>query len=168
MREEIREDIAQLESDIEVLEEKIRSKISNRATALARAQARIFLERIFDPYMSGVCNVWGVTPEEGLRIMIEEGTNLGMKAKENPAALADLLNQPEIQIVVGLVSPLRDVSEDWIKEKSEILYSVMRDIRPELAVVIAGTPGGTDWFYDSLTGLWKILFGVPQLNIQTP
>lgn len=118
--------------------------------------------------MNGVCKVWGVSPEEGLRLLIKEETTFGSIAKNNPEALAELLNQPEIQIIVDIASPLRDVSDEWIKEKMDILFEVMGDIRPELARIIAETPGGTEWFSDSLTGLKDILFAKPRLNIETP
>ena len=154
-----------MESDIGELEEKIKNKTSEKATALARMQARIFLENIFAPYMDGLCRVWGVSPEEGLRILIKDEATFGKIAAENPEALAELMNQPAIKVIVGIASPLRDVSDDWIKEKIDILFEVMMDIRPELARGIADTPGGTEWFYDSLTGLRKVLFGKPKLNI---
>ena len=154
-----------MEFDIGELEEKIKNKTSEKATALARMQARIFLENIFAPYMDGLCRVWGVSPEEGLRILIKDEATFGKIAAENPEALAELMNQPAIKIIVGIASPLRDVSDDWVKEKTDILFEVMMDIRPELARGIADTPGGTEWFYDSLTGLRKVLFGKPQLKI---
>ena len=153
-----------MESDIEELEEKIKNKTSEKATALARMQARIFLENIFAPYMDGICRVWGVSPEEGLSILIKDEATFGKIAADNPEALAELMNQPAIKVIVGIASPLRDVSDDWIKEKIDILFEVMMDIRPELARGIADTPGGTEWFYDSLTGLRNILFGKPQLK----
>lgn len=127
-------------------------------------QARIFLERIFAPYMVGICKAWGVSPEEGLRTLIEEEATFGKIAAENPEALTELMNQPQIKIIVAIASPLRDVSDDWIKEKMDILLDVMVEIRPKLARGIIETPGGTEWFYDSLTGLRKILFGKPQLK----
>lgn len=127
-------------------------------------QARIFLERIFAPYMDGVCSAWGVSPEEGLQTLIKEEAPLGKVAADNPEALAELTNQPEIKVLVAIASPLRDVSDDWINEKTDILFEVMADIRPELARGIADTPGGREWFYDSLTGLRNILFGKPQFK----
>jgi len=162
--ETLRKQIQELESDIEGLEEKIRVKASNKATALARMQARIFLERIFAPYIDGVCSAWGVSPEDGLQTLIKEDATFGKIAADNPEALAELTNQPEIKVLFAIASPLRDVSDDWIKEKTDILFEVMVDIRPELARGIADTPGGTEWFYDSLTGLRNILFGKPQLK----
>lgn len=157
-----------MESEIETLEEKIKAKASKKATTLARMQARLFLEKIFEPYMTGVCKAWGVSPEEGLRLLIEEKTTFDSIAKNNPAALAELLNQPEIQLIVDIASPLRDVSEAWVQEKTEILFDVMVDIRPELARVIVETEGGKEWFYQSLTGLRNVLFDKPTLNIETP
>jgi len=164
----MRKDIGILESDIEALEEKIKSKASEKATALARMQSQLFLERIFEPYMLGVCKVWGVSPEEGLRRLIKNKKTFGMIAKNNPEALAELMNQPEIQVIVAIASPLKNVSDDWIQEKMDILFDVMVDIRPELARIIVETPGGSEWFSASLTGLKDILFGKPQLNIETP
>ena len=165
MMENLRREIQNLETDIANLEEKISAKASEKATALARMQARIFLERIFEPYMDGLCDTWGVSPEEGLRILIKEEATFDKIAADNPEALAELMNQPEIKIVVAIASPLRDVSDDWINEKMDILFDVMVDIRPELARIIADTPEGKEWFYDSLTGLRNILFGRPQINI---
>ncbi len=129
-------------------------------------QARIFLESIFAPYMDGICKVWGVSPEEGLRILIKEEATFDKIAEENPEALAELMNQPQIKVIVAIASPLKDVSDDWIKEKMDILFDVMVEIRPKLARGIIETPGGTEWFSDSLTGLRKTLFGKPQLKIQ--
>ncbi|GAH29406.1 unnamed protein product, partial [marine sediment metagenome] len=65
--ETLRKQIQELESDITGLEEKIRTKKAEKATATAQVQARIFLERIFAPYMEGLCDVWGMSPEEGIR-----------------------------------------------------------------------------------------------------
>jgi len=165
MMENLRREIQNLETDIANLEERISAKASEKATALARMQARIFLEMIFEPYMDGLCDTWGVSPEEGLRILIKEEATFDKIAADNPEALAELMNQPEIKIVVAIASPLRDVSDDWINEKMDILFDVMVDIRPELARIIADTPEGKEWFYDSLTGLRNILFGRPQINI---
>jgi len=165
--ENLRKQIQELETDIEGLEETIRAKASDKATALARMQARIFLERIFSPYMDGICSSWGVSPEEGLQTLIKEDATFGKIAAENPKALAELTNQPEIKVLVAIASPLRDVSDEWIKEKTDILFDVMVDIRPELARGIAETPGGTEWFYDSLTGLRNVLFGRTQLNLES-
>ena len=166
MLENLRREIQNLETDIAKLEEKISAKASEKATALARMQARIFLERIFEPYMDGLCRVWGVSPEEGLRILIKEEATFDKIAADNPDALSELMNQPEIKILVAIASPLRDVSDDWINEKMDILFDVMVDIRPELARIIADTPEGKEWFYDSLTGLRNILFGKPQLKYE--
>ena len=166
MLETLRKQIQELEAYNEGLEEKIRAKASDKATALARMQARIFLERIFAPYMDGVCSAWGVSPEEGLQILIKEEATFGKIAKDNPKELEKFKNEPPIKVVLKALSPLRDVSDDWIKEKSDILFDVMVNIRPELARGISDTPGGTEWFYDSLTGLRNILFGKPQLNIE--
>ena len=130
-------------------------------------QARIFLENIFAPYMNGICQEWGVSPEEALQILIKEEATFGKIAEDNPAALAELTNQPEIKVIVAIASPLKDVSDEWIEEKMDILFDVMVNIRPELARGIANTPGGTEWFYDSLTGLRNILFGKPQLKIDS-
>ncbi|GAG55812.1 unnamed protein product [marine sediment metagenome] len=157
-----------MESDIETLEEKIKADASEKATALARMQSKLFLERIFDPYMHGVCKVWGVRPEVGLRLLIEEKTTFGTIAKNNPEALAELISQPEIQVIVAIASPLRDVSDEWIQEKMDILFDVMVDIRPELARVIVETPGGSEWFSNSLKGLRNVLFGKPTLYRETP
>jgi len=70
--ETLRKQIKELESEIADLEEKIRTKKAEKTTIAAQVQARIFLERVFAPYMDGVCDVWGISPEEGLRILIEE------------------------------------------------------------------------------------------------
>ncbi len=130
-------------------------------------QARIFLEGIFAPYMDGICKAWGVTPEEGLQILIKDEATFDKIAADNPAALKELMNQPAIKAIVAIAGPLKDVSEEWIQEKTEILFEVMMDIRPELARGIADTPGGSEWFTNSMIGLRDILFGVgkPQLNI---
>ncbi len=124
-------------------------------------QARLFLESIFAPYIDGICKVWSVSPEEGLRLLIEEGTTFDMIAKNNPEALAELMNQPEIQVIATIAKPLGDMSDKWIKKKTEVLLEVMKEIRPSLASTITETPGGMDWFSASLTGLKDILFGKP-------
>ncbi|GAH95965.1 unnamed protein product [marine sediment metagenome] len=164
MLESLRKQIKELESDIAGLEERISAKASEKATALARMQARIFLEKIFEPYMDGLCDTWGVSPEEGLRILIKEEATLGKIAKDNPAALKELLNQREIKIVVDIASPLKDVTNEWVNEKMDILFAVTVELRPELARIIAETPGGREWFSDSLTSLRDILFGIPKLD----
>ena len=162
--ESLRTQVKELEADIEGLEEKLRISESTEATRLARAQARIFLERVFAPYMDGICQEWGVSPEEALRILINTESNLGKIAKNNPEALKELMNQPAIKAIVAIAGPLKDVSEAWIDEKTGVLFEVMVEIRPNLARGIAETPGGTQWFHDSLTGLRDILFSTPKLD----
>ncbi len=166
--ETLRKEIQELESDIEDLEKKIKTKVSDKATALARGQARIFLERIFAPYMDGLCDTWGVSPEEGLHILITKNVSLDKIANDNPEALNEFLSQPEFRVITSITRPLGNVSDDWIKDKMTVLLSVMEDIRPELANTLITTPGGQTWFYESLTGLRDILFSKPQLNIETP
>ena len=163
----MRKDIGLLESDIEALEEKIKANASEKTTALARMQSKLFLEKIFAPYMDGVCKVWGVSPEEGLRLLIEEETTFGNIAKNNPEALAELINQPEIQVIVAIASPLKDVTDEWIQEKMGILFEVMVELRPDLARIIVETPGGAEWFSNSLKGLRNVLFGKPTLYTET-
>ena len=100
----------------------------------------------------------GETPEDGLLRLINEGTTFATLAQENPKALAQFLSQPEVKVILAIASPLRDVTDDWIKDKMDILFEVMLDIRPELASIIVETSGGEQWFYDSLTGLREVLF----------
>jgi len=166
--ETLRKQIQELESDIAGLEEKIRIKNAKKATAAAQVQARIFLESIFAPYMDGLCDIWGLSPEEGLRVLIKENASLDKIANDNQEALKEFLSQPEIRVIAAVARPLGEVSEEWIKEKTGILIEVMEKIRPELANVIITTPGGQKWFLDSLTGLRNILFGKPQINIEKP
>ena len=161
MVESLRRQIRELEADIEELEEKIRLKKSEKATVAAQVQARIFLERIFAPYMDGVCQEWGISPEEALQILIKEEATLGKIAKDNPEALAELASKPEIRVITAVARPLGNVSDEWIKDKMSVLLEVMVKIRPELANELITTPGGQKWFYDSLVGLRDILFGKP-------
>jgi len=162
--EALRREIQELESDIAELEEKIKAKTSDKTTALARVQARIFLERIFAPYMDGLCDTWGMSPEEGLRMLITENVSLDRIAKDNHEALDEFLSQPEFKVITSVTKPLGNVSDDWIKDKMTVLLEVMEDVRPELANAIITTPGGQTWFYDSLVGLRNILFSKPQLK----
>lgn len=167
MLETQREEIIQsLRADIAELEEKIKIKIKKEATEAAQVQARLFLEGIFAPYVDGVCQEWGVSPEEALRILIDDESTLGKIAMYNPGALAELVSQPEIRDMVALAKPLGNVSDEWIKEKMTVLLEVMWKIRPSMANAITTTPGGIEWFYDSLVGLRNIMFGEPQLNIE--
>ena len=162
--ETLRKEIQELESDIAGLEEKIKAKTSDKATALARIQARIFLERIFAPYMDGLCDTWGMSPEEGLRMLITDNVSLDKIANDNNEALDEFLSQPEFKVITSVTKPLGNVSDDWIKDKMTVLIEVMEDVRPELANAIITTPGGQTWFYDSLVGLRNILFSKPQLK----
>ena len=166
--ESLRTQIKELEADIEVLEEKIQAKKTKKATAAAQVQARIFLERIFAPYMDGVCQELSVSPEEALRILINDESTLGKIAHDNPEALAELVNQPGVKVITAIAvhGGLGNVSEEWIEQKMTLLLEVMRKIRPSLANVIITTPGGQKWFYDSLIGLRDTLFGMPQLKIE--
>ena len=161
--ERLRKQIQELEVDIEELEEKIKTKEKKKATLAATVQARIFLERIFAPYIDGVCQEWGVRPEEALRILIDDESTLGKIAKDNPEALAELVSQPEVRVMIAVARPLGNVSDDWINDKTNVLLEVMGKIRPSMANAIKTTPGGTEWFYDSLVGLRNTLFGMPQL-----
>ena len=159
--ETLRKQIQELETDIAGLEEKIRTKKAEKATAAAQIQARIFLERIFAPYMDGLCDVWGLSPEEGLSVLIKENVSLDRIANDNREALAEFLSQPEVRVITAVASPLGNVPDEGIKNKMTVLLEVMRKIRPELANVIINTQGGQKWFYDSLIGLRNILFGRP-------
>jgi len=162
--ETLRKEIQELESDIAGLEEKIKAKTSDKTTALARVQARIFLERIFAPYMDGLCDTWGASPEEGLRMLITENVSLDKIANDNHEALNEFLSQPEFKVITSVTKPLGNVSDEWIKDKMTVLLEVMEDVRPELANALITTPGGQTWFYDSLVGLRNILFSKPQLK----
>ena len=122
-------------------------------------QVRLLLEKIFAPYMDGLSSVWGVTPEEGLHLLISENTTFDQIAQNNPQALKELLSIPEVNVIITIAAPIRDVSDEWIKEQMNTLLDVMKDIRPTLARGIMETPGGTEWFYESLIGIKKILFG---------
>jgi len=157
--ESLRKQIEELEADIAELEEKIRTKKAEKATAAAQVQARIFLESIFAPYMDGLCDVWGLSPEEGLRVLIKENVSLDRIAKDNREDLTEFISQPEVRVITAVASPLGNVPDEWIKDKMTVLLDVMGKIRPELANVIITTPGGQKWFYDSLIGLRNILFG---------
>ncbi len=161
--ERMRRDIKVLEADIEKLDAEIKEKASKKATALARMQSRLFLEHIFSPYINGVCNVLEVSPEEGIRKLILEDKTVGKLAKNNPEVVSEFLSLPEMKVLIAIASPLKNVSKEWIEEKMDILFEVMSEIRPELAKIITDTPNGTEWFYDSLTGLRDVLFS-SQLN----
>lgn len=165
--ENLKSEIKGLEADIKKLEEKIKTKKTKKNTTSARIQARIFLENIFAPYMTGICKAWGVSPEEGLRILIKENASLDRIAQDNPEALKELLNQPEIKAIASIASPLKDVTDEWLNEKMDVLFEVMVELRPDLAAVIAETPEGKEWYYVSMKGLRDLLFGVPKLNSVT-
>lgn len=166
--ETLRKEIQALESDIEGLEERIKTKKSKKATVAAQVQARIFLERIFAPYMDGLCDTWGMKPAEGLKLLIKRNDSLYRIAYDNREALDEFLSQPEVKVIKSITKPLESVSDEWIKDKMSVLLDVMVKIRPELANVIMTTPDGEAWFHDSLVGLRNLLFGIPQLNIETP
>ncbi len=159
----MRRDIIILEADIERLDVEIKEKASKRATALARMQSKLFLEQIFSPYINGVCKVLEVSPVEGIRKLILDDKTVGILAKDNPEVVSEFLSLPEMKVLIAIVSPLKNVSEEWIEEKMDVLFEVMSEIRPELAKIILDTPGGILWFYNSLTGLRDVLFG-SQLN----
>ena len=93
-------------------------------------------------------------------MLIAEETTFGMIAKNNPEDLKELMNQPEIQVIATIAKPLGDMSDKWMKKKTEVLLEVMKEIRPSLASTITETPGGMDWFSGSLIELKNILFGV--------
>ncbi len=178
MVENLKKQIEILEADIAKLEENIRIKNAEKSTASAQIQARIFLENIFAPYMDGLCDIWGLSPEEGLRVLIKENASLDKIAKDNPKALAEFLSQPEIKVIAAVARPLGSMSDEWIEQKMSVLLEVMVKIRPSMANAIIETPEGMAWFYESLIGLRNMLFGVlklshvdlmgkPQINIET-
>jgi len=166
--ETLRKQIQELESDIAKLEENIRIKKAEKATAAAQVQARMFLESIFAPYMEGLCDIWGMSPEEGLRVLINEKASLDMIANDNREALREFMSQPEVRVITTIASPLGNVPDDWIRDKMTVLLEVMEKIKPSMADIIITTPGGQDWFYRSLKGLRDILFGKSQINIEEP
>ena len=162
--ESLRKQIRELESEIAELEENIRLKAKEKSTVAARMQAQIFLERIFAPYMDGLCDGWNMRPEDGLRLLIEKELTLDKIANENRDDIMEFLSQPECSVIVTAARPLGDVSDEWIKDKTVVLIDVMNKIRPTLANTILTTPGGEEWFYESLTGLRDILFGNPTIT----
>lgn len=166
MLESLRKQIQELESEIAGLEENIRLKAKEKATVAARMQAQVFLESIFAPYIDGLCNGWGLSPEDGLRSLIENEVTLDKLAYENRDALMEFLSQPECSVIVAAARPIGDVSDEWIKDKMGVLLDVMRKIRPLLANTIITTTGGKEWFYESLMGLRDILFGKPTITQQ--
>jgi len=166
--ETLRKQIQKLESDIAKLEENIRIKKAEKATAAAQVQARIFLESIFAPYMEGLCDIWGLSPEEGLRVLINEKASLDRIANDNREALTEFMSQPEVRVITAIASPIGNVPDDWIRDKMTVLLEVMEKIKPSMANIIITTPGGQDWFYESLKGLRDILFGKLQINIEKP
>ena len=166
--ETLRKQIQKLESDIAKLEENIRIKKAEKATAAAQVQARIFLESIFAPYMEGLCDIWGLSPEEGLRVLINEKASLDRIANDNREALTEFMSQPEVRVITAVASPLGNMPDDWIRDKMTVLLEVMEKIKPSMANIIITTPGGQDWFYESLKGLRDILFGKLQINIEKP
>lgn len=159
--ETLRKQIQELESVIADLEEKIRLKKSEKATVAAQVQARIFLESIFAPYMEGLCDVWGMSPEEGLRLLINENASLDRIANDNREALTEFLSQPEVRVITAVASPLGNMPDEWIRDKMTVLIEVMGKIKPSMANIIITTPGGQDWLYQSLKGLRNILFEKP-------
>jgi len=164
MQESLRKQIQELESEIAELEKNIRLKAKEKSTVAARMQAQIFLERIFAPYMDGLCNGWHLRPEDGLRLLIEKEVTLDKIAYENRDELMEFLSQPECSVMFAAAKPLGDVSDEWIKDKTVVLIDVMGKIRPSLANTIITTPGGKEWFYESLMGLRDILFGKPTIT----
>jgi len=110
--------------------------------------------------MDGLCDIWGLSPEEGLRVLIKENASLDKIAKDNPKALAEFLSQPEIKVIAAVARPLGSMSDEWIEQKMSVLLEVMVKIRPSMANAIIETPEGMAWFYESLIGLRNILFGV--------
>lgn len=153
-----------LEAEIRELEEKVRAKAAEKASVAARMQAHVFLERIFMPYIEGLCEGLGLSPEDGVRHLVKEGKTLDALAYENREALGEVLSQTEIRVMTAAAAnPLAKVSDEWIRETTGTLLKVMEKIRPSLANVISETPGGRDWFADSLTGLRGILFGKPKI-----
>jgi len=95
--------------------------------------------------------------------LIEEKATLDQIAHDNSDALAEFLRQPECRVIVAVASPIGNVSDEWIKDKTESLIKVMEGIRPSLAKIIIETPGGAEWFYESLKGLRGIIFGKPTI-----
>ena len=166
--ETLRKQIQELEADIAQLEENVRIKKAEKATVAAQVQARIFLESIFAPYMEGLCDIWGLSPEEGLRMLIKENASLEMIANDNREALSEFLSQPEVRVITAIASPIGNMPDDWIRDKMNVLLEVMGKIKPSMADIIITMPSGKDWFYDSLIGLRNILFGKPQINMETP
>ena len=62
-----------------------------------------------------------------------------------------------MKVIITMVAPLGSVSDDWVKDKIDMLLDIMKELRPELATVIE-TPEGMEWFSQSLTGIKKTLF----------
>ena len=157
-REKLRDEIKQLESEISILEKTIADKKIEKETALAKMQIRLFLERMFIPYVDGLCAAWGVTPEEGLLTLIKENETIDNIAKNNPDALKELLSLPEMQVIITMATPLGTFSKDMVKDNIPILLDIAKELRPELATILE-THEGREWLTTSLTGLKKTLFG---------
>ena len=162
--ESLRSQVERLEAEVRELEELVRTKAEKAATDAARLQARLFLQMLFIPYVEGLCEGFGTTPEEGMKTLVEDEATLGDLFKTNRESMADLLSKPECRVAIAIASPVAGKDEEWLQEKSELLLDVMGEVRPRLSETIRETPGGTEWFYDSLIGLRNILFGKPREN----
>lgn len=157
--ESLRSQVASLEAEIRELEEKVRAKATEKAAATARLQARIFLDRIFKPYIDGLCEGLGLDPGSGVQRLIESETTIDKLAVDNREALEAFLAQTECRVVIAIAGPVARKPDEWIRERADGLLEEMEVSYPDMAKAIIDSPGGREWFAESLIGLREILFG---------
>jgi len=156
--ETLKEKISQLEDEISELKEKIKQKAIEQADIIAKTQARFFLSKLFIPFFEGVCDVNGVTLEDGIKDLIDKNITLDNILKENMDKTQELMKQPEFRIIYSVVAPISEKPPEWISEKSETIIEVMDEIRPELATIIREHENGHTWFSQSLLGIRNLIF----------
>ena len=166
--ESLRSQVDRLEAEVHELEELVRAKTEKAATDAARLNARLFLQILFIPYVEGLCEGFGTTPEDGMKKLVEDEATLGDLFGTNRESMVELLSKPECRVAIAIASPVAKKDEEWLQEKSDLLLDVMGEVRPRLSEAIREIPGGPEWFAESLVGLRNILFGKPQINIETP
>jgi len=155
----LRARIKKLQSEVQALRERRRELIEKAKKTQAKIQARLFLQKIFIPYLEGVSEGLGLPLEEGAERLIREGRTIADLAMKYRGETSRLLSMPETRMLLMMARPIREKDEDWVREKSQVVLDVMGEVRPSLAKTIKETQGGVEWFQRSLIELKKVLFG---------
>lgn len=154
---ELETEISVLEKEVTRLEKLIVKTTEEAKTKLNKAAIRIFLGKLILPYIDGLSEGRNVTPEEGIKQLIEENNTIDKIATNNHTETDIFLKMPELNVLRSVATEILNNPNSWYTDNSPLILEVMDNIRPSIATTIRETTGGTKWLDDSLIGIKNLL-----------